>query len=311
MSALRRPRAPSPAPPTTSSSWARGSRGLSCALRLAGAGRHVTVLERETRARRSRRPHRRLGLPVRHRPDRAHHARPHPRRVRGGRRGHGRLARPRARRAALPRVLPRRLAARRALRRRRDGRRDRARHLARRGRGLPALRRLRLEALPLRDARLHRHQHRLPASTCSPRTSRSSSPSAASASSRPRCASTSATRAPSGCSASRRCTPASRRRTRSPSTRSSPTWTPSPASTSRRAACTRCRARMAARRGEARRHDPLLHRGHARRAQRRPRRPRSHRRRRAHPRRRRRAQPRPPRRLPELLGESSRGRYAA
>ena len=62
-----------------------------------------------------------------------------------------RLARPRARRAALPRLLPGRLAARRALRRRRDGRRDRARDLPGRGRGLPPLRRLRLEALPLRD----------------------------------------------------------------------------------------------------------------------------------------------------------------
>ena len=75
------------------------------------------------------------------------------------------------------------------------------------------------------------------------RTSRGSSRSAASASSRPRSASTSTTRAPSGSSASRRCTPASRRRTRSRSTPSSPTWTPSRASTSPRAACTRCPAR--------------------------------------------------------------------
>ena len=51
-----------------------------------------------------------------------------------------------------------------------------------------------------------------------------------------------------GLLASSRCTPASPRTTRWPSTRSSPTWTPSPACTSRRAACTRCRGRWPARR---------------------------------------------------------------
>ena len=166
-----------------------------------------------------------------------------------------------------------------------------------RGRGLPPLRRLRLEALPLRDARLHRHATSTRRSTCSPRTSPSSSPSAASASSRRRCVSTSTTRAPSGCSASRRCTPASPRRTRSPSTRSSPTWTPSPGSTSRRAACTRCRAPWP---GAAEKHGVTIrysHRGHARGARGLARRGRAHGRRRAHRCRRRRAQPGPPGRL--------------
>ncbi len=169
--------------------------------------------------------------------------------------------------------------------------------------GLPPLRRLRLEALPLRDARLHRHQHRLPGRPAHREPRASSSRSAASASSRRRCASTSTTRAPSGSSASRRCTPGSRRRTRSRSTRSSPTWTPSPGSTSPRAACTRCPAAMA---GAAEKHGvdvPLLHRGHARRDARRPRGRRAHRRRRAHPGRRRRPQPRPARSpTSELLG---------
>ena len=59
-----------------------GLAGLSAALRLAGAGRQVTVLEREPRARRPRRAARADGgLPVRHRPDRADHARPHRRRA--------------------------------------------------------------------------------------------------------------------------------------------------------------------------------------------------------------------------------------
>ena len=55
-------------------------------------------------------------------------------------------------------------------------------------------------------------------------------------------------RAPSGCSPSRRCTPGCRRTTRSRSTRSSPTWTRWPACSSRAAACTRCRGRWPARR---------------------------------------------------------------
>jgi len=48
----------------------------------------------------------------------------------------------------------------------------------------------------------------------------------------PRSGSTCATRAPSACSPSRRCTPASLRTRHAPCTRSSRTWTPSPASTS-------------------------------------------------------------------------------
>ena len=96
---------------------------------------------------------------------------------------------------------------RRARRRRRDGRRGRAGVRPGRGRRLPALRRLRLEALPLRDERLHRPEHRLAARRCSPRTSRGWRRSAASASSRRRSTSTSRTRACSGSCRSSRCTP--------------------------------------------------------------------------------------------------------
>ena len=66
---------------------------------------------------------------------------------------------------------------------------------------------------------------------------------------------------PAGAAASRRCTPGSRPSRRSRSTPSSPTWTPSPASTSPAAACTRCRwpGRGGA---EARRGHPLRHHRH-------------------------------------------------
>ncbi len=54
-----------------------GLAGLSAALRLAGAGRQVTVLERAERSRRSGRRHCRRRLSVRQRPDGADDARPH------------------------------------------------------------------------------------------------------------------------------------------------------------------------------------------------------------------------------------------
>ena len=96
-----------------------GLAGLSAALRLAGAGREVTVLEREhvpggrAGAPRGRR------LPVRHRSHRADHARPDRRRLRRGGRGHGRLAAPDPHQPAVPRVLPRRQRPGRPRRRRR------------------------------------------------------------------------------------------------------------------------------------------------------------------------------------------------
>ena len=68
------------------------------------------------------------------------------------------------------------------------------------GRRLPPLRRLRLEALPLRDEATSSTATSTPPSTSSPPTSRGSSRSAASASWRPRSASTSRTRAPSASS---------------------------------------------------------------------------------------------------------------
>ena len=58
--------------------------------------------------------------------------------------------------------------------------------------------------------------------------------------------STCTTRGRSGSSPSSRCTPGSRRTTRSRSTPSSPTWTRWPGCSSRAAACTRCRARSPA-----------------------------------------------------------------
>ena len=69
---------------------------------------------------------------------------------------------------------------------------------------------------------------------------------AASAASSRRSTSSSGTRAPGGSSPSRPCTPAWRRTTPWPSTPSSPTWTRSPASTSRAAACTPCPGRWPA-----------------------------------------------------------------
>ena len=121
-----------------------GLGGLSAALRLAGAGRQVTVLEREAV------PGGRAGLlelgGYRFDTGPTVLTMPRPDRRRAGlrRRGARRLARPRCRFAPLPRVLPGRLRARRARRRRRDGRRGQRRLRPGRGRRLPALRRLRV-----------------------------------------------------------------------------------------------------------------------------------------------------------------------
>ncbi len=106
--------------------------------------------------------------------------------------------------------------------------------------GYRRVRRLRLEALPVRDEGLHRPQHRLAARPGDPRPRAAGRPRRLPQARRRRSASTSRTRAPSGSTPSRRCTPASPPTTRSRSTPSSPTWTRSPACSSPRAACTPC-----------------------------------------------------------------------
>ena len=102
-------------------------------------------------------------------------------------------------------------------------------------------------ALPARDARLHRPQHRLAArpARARPRAARGDRrvpPAGAQG--------RAYLHGPADCSGSspsRRCTPGCRRTTRSRSTPSSPTWTRSPACSSRAAGCTRCRGRWPAR----------------------------------------------------------------
>ena len=118
-----------------------GLGGLACALHLAGAGREVIVLERELVPGRPGRTPVHPGVRVRHRPDRADHARADRRGARRGRRGAGRLADAHPARPGLPGLLPRRLDPRRDHRAGPDGRRDRRVCGPARGRRLPALRR--------------------------------------------------------------------------------------------------------------------------------------------------------------------------
>ncbi len=95
-------------------------------------------------------------------------------------------------------------------------------------------------AVPRRDGLVHRRQLRLaarPDQAVEVRT-RTASSSAGSASSTRRWRRSSTTNASSASSASSRCTPGSPRTRRSRSTPSSPTWTPSRACSSPRAACT-------------------------------------------------------------------------
>ena len=109
-----------------------------------------------------------------------------------------------------------------------------------RGGRLPAVRRVRHRAVRARDAALHRPQPRLAArprpAVARPAGRARRVPPAGTQGRR----ATSRTSGPADCCRSRRCTPDSPRTTRSRSTRSSPTWTPSPASTPPSAACTRC-----------------------------------------------------------------------
>jgi hypothetical protein len=218
-----------------------GLGGLSAALRLAGAGREVTVLEREAVPGRACRPDRGRRLPLRHRPDRADDARPHRRRLRLRRRGARGLARPRAGRPAVPRLLPRRLEL--DVQADVDAMADEIERVI--GPDEAAGYRATSTSSPSSTAtrcRLHRPQHRLPVRPADaepgparrhrrvpparpkveqylkdPRTQRVFSFQAMYAGLSPT--------------------------TRSPSTRSSPTWTRWPASTSPRAACTPSRAR--------------------------------------------------------------------
>ena len=184
-----------------------GLGGLACALHLAGAGRQVTVVERESvpGGRAGRLGARRVR--VRHRPDRADHARADRRAARRGRREPGRLARADAARPGLPGVLPGRVHAGRAHRHGPDGGRDLPRLRPPRGRRLPAVRRVRPAAVAAGARQLHRPQPRHARSTWSTSTCSSCSAWAGSGASSRRSTSTSATRVPSGSSPSRRCTP--------------------------------------------------------------------------------------------------------
>ena len=145
-----------------------GLGGLSCALHLAGAGRRVTVLEREPV------PGGRAGLlesggyrfdtgpTVLTMPDLVADA------LRG--RGRGRSPTGWTSYASIRATGPTTRTARpwTYAPTPRHRRRGRAGVRAGRGRGIPALRRLRDRAVPLRDGRLHRPQHRLPARAAHP-----------------------------------------------------------------------------------------------------------------------------------------------
>ena len=221
-------------------------------MRLAGAGRTVTVLEREDV------PGGRAGLVVKDTadgqyrfdtgPDGADDAGPHRRLLRRAGRGHGRLAGPAAGGPAVPRELRRRLQPLRLRRRgtHRAGDREALRRSG--GRRVPALRRPRREPLPLRDPRLHRLQHRHPAGPAQAEPGPPRWRPAGSGRWPRRSGSSSRTPAPSGCSPSRPSTRGSRPTTRWPCTPSSPTWTPWPGCSSPRAGCTRCPRRWPPRR---------------------------------------------------------------
>ena len=157
-------------------------------------------------------------------------------------------------------------------------------------------------AVPLRDAGLHRPQHRLPARPAVGEPRPAGGASAASAGWRRRSSSTCRTRGRSGCTRSRRCTPGCRRTTRSRSTPSSPTWTRSPGvffPAGGMHAVPEAMAAAAEKHGVEIRYSTEVDRGRARR---RARRRRPHRGGRADRVRRRRAEPRPARRLPRAAG---------
>ena len=197
---------------------------------------------------RAGRPARRRRLRVRHRPDRAHHARPDRRGARRGRRGAGRLARPDPARPGLPGVLPGRLDARRDHRHHPDGGRDLPGLRAPGGRRLPALRRLRPGAVAAgaRPTSSTATWTRPP--TCSPATCSGCSAAAAFR----RLQTEDQPVLPGPAYPADLLLPgdvrrASRRTTRWPSTRSSRTSTRWPGSTSRAAASTRSPGRWPAR----------------------------------------------------------------
>ena len=192
-----------------------GLGGLACALHLAGAGRQVTVLEREPvpggRAGRLSVDGYEFdtGPTVLTMPDLIAEAL--------GAVGEElrRLARPDPARPGLPGPLPGRLDPRRHHRHRADGRRDRPGLRAPRGRRLPALRRLRPASCGSWSGPTSSTATSTRPPTCSPRNLLRL---LAGGGFRPppdrRSTSSSGTRAPSGSSPSRRCTPAWRRTTR-------------------------------------------------------------------------------------------------
>ena len=225
-----------------------GLGGLACALHLAG-GRPAGHRGRAgAGARRPGRPAHRRRVRVRHRPDRADHARADRRGARRGRRGAGRLARPDPARPGLPgATIPDgstldvitdtdRMAAEIS---RVCGPREADGYL----RFVDYARGCGSWSGPTSSTATSTRPRDLLTANLLRLLARGRVPAAADR----RSTSSSATRVPAGSSPSRRCTPAWRRTTRWPSTRSSPTSTRSPASTSRAAACTPCRGRWPAR----------------------------------------------------------------
>ena len=189
------------------------------------------------------RPARHRRIPPRHRSDRVDDARHHRRRVRRRRRVPVRPAGPDAGRAGVPRVVRRRQRTERAQRARRHGRRDRAIRRPRSGRRLPAAAGLADPAVSTSSSTASSPRTSTRRCRCSPRSWLGLPPSAVSAAGTGWCARSSATSDCGACSPSRRSTPGFRRSGRWRCTRSSPTWTPSPACTSRAAGCGRCPTR--------------------------------------------------------------------
>ena len=218
-----------------------GLAGLAAALRLRGAGREVTVVERGPG------PGGRAGrvsgrVRPRHRPVGVHRSRdPADTFAAVGEKLEERLTLLPLE-TDLPRAVRRRLAAGRPRRSRRVRRRGRRPVRAGRGRRPAPLPRRPRRALPAAAGHVHRPQSRLPAGPARPRAGRPRPARRVRSAVPARRGGTSPTTGCAGCSASRRSTRASRRSARSPPTRSSPSSTSAPASGTRSAASPRCPA---------------------------------------------------------------------